>query len=252
MRVLIIEDDEATAKSIEYAITSEGILCDSTDSGQDGYDMAKLYDYDIIILDMLLPDVNGFEVLRKLRAGNINTPVLILSSLTGSEDKIKGLGIGADDYVAKPFNKNEIIERVRAIVRRSKGFSNPSIKIGRLTIDTKTRIVEIDGKKVDLTNKEFSVLELMAMRRNNPISKDSFLDHLYGGMDEPELKIIDVFVCKLRKKLEDASGGEGFIETVWGRGYMLADKVAADNNEKKAAPKNALSKNTISKKTSPK
>lgn len=223
MRVLIIEDEEAVAKSIEHDISKEGIQCDLADCGIEGYDMAKRYDYDIIILDMILPDITGFEVLKKLRANNINTPVLILSALSGAEDKIKGLGIGADDYVAKPFNKKEIIERIRAIVRRSRGFSNPVIKVGELSLDTKNRIVEISGKKVDLTNKEFAVLELMATRKNNAISKESFLDHLYGGMDEPEIKIVDVFICKLRKKIEDITGGDGIIKTVWGNGYMISD-----------------------------
>jgi two-component system cell cycle response regulator CtrA len=225
MRVLIIEDEEAVAKSIEHDISKEGIQCDIADCGIEGYDMAKRYDYDIIILDMVLPDITGFEVLKKLRTNGINTPVLILSALNGAEDKIKGLGIGADDYVSKPFNKKEIIERIRAIVRRSRGFSNPIIKVGKLSLDTKNRIVEISGKKIELTNKEFAVLELMATRKNNAISKESFLDHLYGGMDEPEIKIVDVFICKLRKKIENITGGEGIIKTVWGSGYMISDAI---------------------------
>ena len=223
MRVLLIEDDASTAKSLQIAIEAEKIAVDVSDTGEDGMAMAKLYEYDIIILDMMLPDVDGFKVLQNLRLNNVTTPVLVLSGLTGSDNKIKGLGIGADDYVTKPFNVQEIIERIRAIVRRTNGISHSVIEIGDLAIDTNARSVAVKGRKVHLTSKEYAILELMSMRKGTPIKKDSFLDHLYNGIDEPELKIIDVFVCKLRKKIMDASGGDNYIETVWGRGYMLSE-----------------------------
>ena len=223
MRVLLVEDDTSTAKAIELSLASEGIICDTTELGEEGLEIGKIYDYDIIILDLMLPDIDGYEVLRRLRAANITTPILILSGLSGPDQKIKGLGYGADDYLTKPFNKSELIARLRAIVRRSKGHASSVIRVGKLAIHLDARAVEIGNEPLHLTSKEYGILELLAMRKGSTITKEMFLNHLYGGMDEPELKIIDVFVCKLRKKLTEASGGENYIETVWGRGYMLKE-----------------------------
>ena len=223
MRVLLVEDDASTARSIELALASEGIVCDTADLGEEGLEIGKIYDYDIIILDLMLPDLDGYEVLRRLRAAKIKTPILILSGLTAPDQKIKGLGFGADDYLTKPFNKGELIARIQAIVRRSKGHSESIIRTGKLSVNLDTRSVEIDAKPIHLTSKEYGILELLSLRKGSTLTKEMFLNHLYGGIDEPELKIIDVFVCKLRKKLSDESGGENYIETVWGRGYVLKD-----------------------------
>lgn len=223
MRILLVEDDPSTARSIELALATEGIVCDTAGLGEEGLELGQIYDYDIIILDMMLPDIDGFEVLRRFRANNISTPILILSGLTGSDSKIKGLGIGADDYVTKPFNRGELIARIQAVVRRSKGHAESVVRVGKLALNLDERTVEVDGKIIHLTSKEYSILELLALRKGTPIKKEMFLNHLYGGIDEPELKIIDVFICKLRKKLEEASGGENYIETIWGRGYVLRD-----------------------------
>jgi len=230
MRVLLVEDDASTARSIELALASEGIVCDTADLGEEGLEIGKIYDYDIIILDLMLPDLDGYEVLRRLRAAKIKTPILILSGLTAPDQKIKGLGFGADDYLTKPFNKGELIARIQAIVRRSKGHSESIIRTGKLSVNLDTRAVEIDGKNIHLTSKEYGILELLSLRKGSTLTKEMFLNHLYGGIDEPELKIIDVFVCKLRKKLADEAGGENYIETVWGRGYVLKDPIrsAAD------------------------
>jgi two-component system cell cycle response regulator CtrA len=227
MRVLLVEDDSATAKSIDLMLQSEGFVVDTTDLGEDGLEIGKLYDYDIIILDLMLPDIDGYEVLRRLRAARVDTPILILSGLTEQDNKIKGLGTGADDYLTKPFDKRELIARIHAIVRRSKGHSDSVIRTGRLTVNLDTRTVEVDSQPLHLTGKEYGILELLSLRKNTTLTKEMFLNHLYGGMDEPELKIIDVFVCKLRKKLAAATGGENYIETVWGRGYVLRDPNAA-------------------------
>ena len=224
MRVLIVEDDASTAKSIKLMLESEKFVVDTTDSGEDGLDLGKIYDYDIIVLDLNLPDMDGYEVLKKLRSAKIKTPVLILSGQTQLDSKIKGLGFGADDYLTKPFNARELIARIQAIVRRSQGHSHSLIKVGNMTVDLQERSVEIDGKKVALTNKEYSVLELLSVRRGTTITKEVILNHLYNGMDEPEGKIVDVFVCKLRKKLSKI-GGEEYIDTVWGRGYALREPV---------------------------
>ncbi|MEM7222874.1 MAG: response regulator transcription factor [Pseudomonadota bacterium] len=225
MRVLLVEDDSATAQSIEMMLRSESYVCDTTDMGEDGLEIGKLYDYDIIILDLMLPDIDGYEVLRRLRAARVQTPILILSGLSGLDDKIKGLGVGADDYLTKPFDKRELIARIQAIVRRSKGHSDSIIKTGKLTVNLDTRTVEVENQPLHLTGKEYGILELLSLRKGTTLTKEMFLNHLYGGMDEPELKIIDVFVCKLRKKLAAATGGENYIETVWGRGYVLRDPV---------------------------
>jgi len=230
MRVLLIEDDQSTAQSIEQALRSEGSICDRTDLGEDGLEIGKLYDYDIVILDLMLPDMDGLDVLRRLRASQITTPILILSGLNDTEDKVRGLGLGADDYLTKPFNRTELMARINAIVRRSRGHSNSVIQTGRLTVNLQSHTAQIDGEALHLTGKEYAILELLSLRKGVTLTKEMFLNHLYGGIDEPELKIIDVFVCKLRKKLADASGGVNFIETVWGRGYVLRDMASANNN----------------------
>ena len=228
MRVLLIEDDSATASSIEMMLKSEGFICDTTELGEDGLEIGKLYDYDIIVLDLMLPDIDGYEVLRRLRAARVRTPILILSGLNELDNKIKGLGFGADDFLGKPFDRRELIARIQAIVRRAKGHSESVIRTGKLTVNLDSRTVETDGRPLHLTGKEYGILELLSLRKGTTLTKEMFLNHLYGGMDEPELKIIDVFVCKLRKKLANATGGENYIETVWGRGYVLRDPPAAE------------------------
>ena len=231
MRVLVVEDDSATAKSIELMLKSEGFVCDTTSLGEDGLEIGKLYDYDIIILDLMLPDIDGYEVLRRLRAARVRTPILILSVLAELDNKIKGLGFGADDFVAKPFDRRELIARIQAIVRRAKGHSESVIRTGKLTVNLDSRTVEVDGHPLHLTGKEYGILELLSLRKGTTLTKEMFLNHLYGGMDEPELKIIDVFICKLRKKLSLACGGANYIETVWGRGYVLRDSDEASEPE---------------------
>ena len=230
MRVLLIEDDSATAQSIELMLMSNTMNVYTTDLGEEGIDLGKIYDYDIILLDLNLPDMTGFEVLCKLRISRVTTPILILSGLAGVEDKIKGLGFGADDYMTKPFHKDELIARIHAIVRRSRGHAQSVINTDDLCVNLDSKTVEINGSRVRVTGKEYLMLELLAMRKGSTLTKEMFLSHLYGGMDEPEMKIIDVFICKLRKKLSDASGGKHYIETVWGRGYVMREP-----------PENALS-----------
>ena len=223
MRVLLVEDDSNTAQSIELILKSEGYIVDSTDLGEDGLEIGKLYDYDIIILDLMLPDIDGYEVLRRLRSARVNTPILILSGLNELDSKIKGLGFGADDYLTKPFDRRELLARIQAIVRRSKGHSDSLITTGKLMVNLDTRTVEVEGQPLHLTGKEYGILELLSLRKGTTLTKEMFLNHLYGGMDEPELKIIDVFICKLRKKLAAATNGDNYIETVWGRGYVLRE-----------------------------
>jgi two-component system, cell cycle response regulator CtrA len=223
MRVLLIEDDSATARSIELMLMSESFNFYATDLGEEGVDLGKVYDYDIILLDLNLPDMSGFEVLRLLRVSKVKTPILILSGIAGIDDKVRALGVGADDYMTKPFHRDELVARIHAIVRRSKGHAQSVIHTGDLVLDLHSKRVEVNGVRVHLTYKEYQMLELLCLRKGTALTKEMFLNHLYGGMDEPEIKIIDVFMCKLRKKLAKASNGMDYIETVWGRGYVLRE-----------------------------
>src|SRR5246127_3555781 len=228
MRVLLIEDDSATAQSIELMLKSESFNVYTTDLGEEGIDLGKIYDYDIILLDLNLPDMSGFEVLKSLRVSKVKAPILILSGLAGTEDKVRGFGFGADDYMTKPFHKDELVARIHAIVRRSRGHAQSVIQTGDLIVDLDTKKVEVNGMRVHLTGKEYQMLELLSLRKGTTLTKEMFLNHLYGGMDEPESKIVDVFICKLRKKLASASGGASYIETVWGRGYVLRDPYGSE------------------------
>jgi len=228
MRILLIEDDPATSKSIELMLGHANFNVYTTDLGEEGIDLAKLYDYDLILLDLVLPDINGHDVLRQLRVARIDTPILILSGETDTENKMRGFGSGADDYLTKPFHREELIARIHAIVSRSKGHSQSIIKAGDIEVNLDGKTVEDRGNTVHLTGKEYQMLELLSMRKGTTLTKEMFLNHLYGGMDEPELKILDVFICKLRKKLSEATGRENHIETVWARGYVLRDPKLED------------------------
>lgn len=230
MRILLVEDDPTTSRSIELMLTHANLNVFCTDLGEEGIDLAKLYDYDLILLDINLPDMSGHDVLRQLRLARIDTPILILSGADDTESKLKGFGFGADDYMTKPFHREELVARIHAIIRRSKGHSQSVIRTGQVCVNLDAKTVEVDGKSVHLTGKEYQMLELLSLRKGTTLTKEMFLNHLYGGMDEPELKIIDVFICKLRKKLAEATGGVNHIETVWGRGYVLRDPTSGQEN----------------------
>ncbi len=223
MRILLVEDDPTTSRSIELMLTHANLNVYCTDLGEDGIDLAKLYDYDLILLDLHLPDMSGHDVLRQLRLARIDTPILILSGADDTESKIRGFGFGADDYMTKPFHREELVARIHAIIRRSKGHAQSIIRTGKVAVNLDAKSVDVEGKTIHLTGKEYQMLELLSLRKGTTLTKEMFLNHLYGGMDEPELKIIDVFICKLRKKLAEATGGSNYIETVWGRGYVLRD-----------------------------
>ncbi|MFT4960861.1 MAG: two-component system cell cycle response regulator CtrA [Paracoccaceae bacterium] len=235
MRVLLVEDDPTTSKNIELMLTHANLNVYATDLGEEGIDLAKLYDYDLILLDLNLPDMTGHDVLRQLRLARIETPILILSGADDTESKIKGFGFGADDYLTKPFHREELVARIHAIIRRSKGHSQSIITTGKIAVNLDAKTISVDGNTVHLTGKEYQMLELLSLRKGTTLTKEMFLNHLYGGMDEPELKIIDVFICKLRKKLATATGGENYIETVWGRGYVLCDPQGDELNSPRLA-----------------
>ncbi len=225
MRVLLIEDHPPTAQSIELMLKAENFSIYTTDIGEEGIDLAKLYDYDIVLTELNLPDMSGYEVIRTLRSTKVATPIMVISGLAGVEDKVKALGFGADDYLTKPFHRDELIARIIAIVRRCKGHAESVIKMGDLTINLDSKTVAVSDNPIHLTGKEYKMMELLALRSGTTLTKEMFLNYLYGGMDEPELKIIDVFICKLRKKIRLATGKSAhiYIQTVWGRGYILKE-----------------------------
>jgi two-component system cell cycle response regulator CtrA len=222
MRVLLIEDDAAVARSVELILKSEGFNIYTTDLGEEGVNLGKVYEQDIILLDLNLPDMSGLDVVRNLRAARVATPIMILSGSAEIETKVKSLGVGADDYLTKPFNRQELVARIQAVVRRSRGHAQSVIRTGDVVVNLDGKTVEVAGERVHLTGKEYQMLELLSLRKGTTLTKEMFLNHLYGGLDEPEVKIIDVFICKLRKKLNIHAKGD-HIETVWGRGYMLRD-----------------------------
>ncbi len=248
MRVLVIEDDASTRQSIELMLRKEQWVVDSTNSGEDGIEIGKLYDYDIILLDLMLPDMDGLDVVKRLRSAKITTPVLILSGLLEPERKVRGFSLGADDYLTKPFDRAELTARIQAIVRRSKGHATPVVRAGALEVNLEARTAAINATPLHLTGKEYGILELLALRKGTTLTKEQFLNHLYGGIDEPELKIIDVFICKLRKKMAHASEGENYIETVWGRGYVLREPSEIAAGEKSAAAAKAMANKPVAHK----
>ena len=222
MRVLLVEDDLIAARGISLMLKSAGFIVDQAENGEDAVDLVRHYDYDVVVLDLMLPDMEGYDVVRRMRAARLEIPVLILSGINRPQARVKAFGVGADDFITKPFDGAELIARLQAIVRRSKGYSQPQLRVGNLVLNLDSREVLVGSRKVHLTGKEYAILELLVLRKGMVLTKEAFLNHLYGGMDEPEMKIIDVFICKLRKKLANA-GADNLIGTVWGRGYMVRE-----------------------------
>ena len=242
MRVLLVEDDETAARGTALMLKSSGLIVDTTDTGEEAFELVKHYDYDVVVLDLMLPDMEGYEVVRRMRNARMDTPVLILSGLSLPGAKVKAFGLGADDFMSKPFDKAELIARMQAVVRRSKGYSQPTLRIAGLRLNLDSREVIAGDTPIHLTGKEYSILELLVLRKGMVLTKEAFLNHLYGGMDEPEMKIVDVFICKLRKKLTQAGVGN-LIGTVWGRGYMLREpsgQTTLDQQDGSATPVAAL------------
>lgn len=224
MHVLVIEDDRIVNQNIVILLRREGIITESVYSGREGLELLKLYEYDLVVLDLMLPDLPGADVLKQMRQANIMTPVLILSGINMPTKKVECFSVGADDYMTKPYDRSELVARVKAIVRRSRGLADNVIKVGRMTINLNAKKVFIDETLLPLTAKEYALVELLALKKGGTVSKESFLSQIYGGMDEPEIKIIDVFLCKIRQKIKKITGGETYIHTSWGRGYTLEEK----------------------------
>lgn len=227
MHILIIEDDKITNQNLSLLLKRERIISESAFSGRDGIELIKLYEYDLIILDLILPDIPGIEILKQIRQQRINTPVLILSALNKIEEKVKCFNAGADDYLTKPYERIELIARIKAIIRRAHGISDAVIHIGKMKIDMNTKTVYIADKLVPLTTKEYALLELLALKRGITVNKETCLNQLYGIMDEPpDSKIIDVFLCKIRRKIKLLNNGEDYIQNIWGRGYILKENTS--------------------------
>ncbi len=222
MRVLIAEDDGLANRSLAQLLRSHSVIVDQVDSGEEALELARHYDYDVVLLDLVLPDMEGYEVVRRMRSSRIDTPVIMQAAQVRPQARVKAFGMGADDFITKPYDHSEMFARMQAIVRRSKGYSQPTLRCGPLQLSLDSREVSVSGQPVHLTGKEYAILELLVLRKGMVLTKEVFLNHLYGGMDEPEMKIIDVFICKLRKKLAEA-GAANVIGTVWGRGYMVRD-----------------------------
>src|SRR5690242_3742875 len=226
MHILLVEDNEVAARSIELKLTAEGHNIFATDLGEEAIELSSLYDYDIILLDLTLADMNGLDVLRAIRRDKLRTPVIVLTAANDVDTKVKALALGADDFISKPFHKAELVARINAVVRRSRGHAQSIITTGDIAVNLDTRQASVGGMPVHLTPSEYKVLELLSLRKNTVLTKEMCLNHLYNGLREPEVKIIDVFICKLRKKLAEAAGHGDQIETVWGGGYMLRDAPA--------------------------
>lgn len=230
MHILLVEDNAATARSVELILISAGHTVSQTGSGEDAIELAEIYDYDAILMDLELEDITGLEALRALRAKKSPIPVIILSGSIDVDSKVNALAAGADDYVTKPFHKAELTARINAVVRRSRGQSVSIIRTGPIALNLNTRTAEVSGVQIHLTPSEYKMLELLSLRKNSVLTKEACLNYLYNGMSEPEIKIIDVFICKLRKKIAAVAAGGGCqIETVWGGGYMLRDAGAREH-----------------------
>jgi two-component system cell cycle response regulator CtrA len=227
VRILLIEDDSILAENLTALLEQEGFHVDEADRGEDGLELCLAYKYQAIILDLNLPDMRGDELLANLRKRSDHTPVLVLSGESEVESRLKCLRSGADDFVTKPFNMQELTVRLHAIIRRSNGYEANTLTLGNLTLDLASHDVFVDDKRLHLTSKEYEMLELLCLRQGHIVTKENFLNHLYGGMDEPEVKIIDVIICKLRKKIEEANVSSTMIKTVWGRGYRIEEMAKA-------------------------
>ena len=227
MRILFIDDDTVFANALSEMLEGQNIQVDQTTCSKSAHELADIYDYEAILLDLGLPDTTSSDVLNELRKNGDETPVIVLSSQTEIETRLTCLNLGADDYLTKPVHSKELVARLEALVRRANGHCKNVLEFGELMLDLHARQASVHGRQLDLTNKEYQMLELLCLRSGRVVSKETFLDHLYGGIDEPEMKIIDVFICKLRKKISREIQDAALIETVWGRGYRVNAEAVA-------------------------
>ncbi len=214
MRILVVEDEADLASALRRALVEEGFSVDVAPDGESGLFNAESWDYDAILLDIMLPRMDGWQVLKRLRAKK-KTPVLILTARDAVGDKVSGLNTGADDYLTKPFELSELIARVRALIRRSAEKPSPLLKLGTVEVNTAARSVKKSGRAVELTPKEYALVELLALHRGELVTRTMIYDHIYDENDDTLSNVVDVYVSNLRRKL-----GRDFVETRRGQGYI--------------------------------
>ena len=222
MHILLAESNLPAALWASKTLRSSRTVVDSTDTGSGALHLLRQYEYDALLINFTLPDMDACELLRRLRRASIDVPVLVLFSLSNTTGRVKAFDNGADEVISMPIEGSELVARVQAVVRRANGYSHSILRIGALELNLTSRTLHVHGQPVHMTRQEFAILALLMERRDRIISKESFLSHLYGGLDEPDIKIIDVFICKVRRKLSNA-GADNVINTVWGCGYILRD-----------------------------
>ena len=223
MRVLVVEDYAPLRRSLVRGLKEAGYAVDAVEDGNDGLEYASTDSYDVVVLDVMLPGIDGFEVLRTLRSRNIASRVLLLTARDQVRDRVHGLDLGADDYLVKPFALAELLARIRSLVRRRHQMHSPVLSIGPLEIDTGGRVVKRDGSTVDLTAREYSILEILALRAGRTVTREEICDAIYDFQAERSSNVVDVYIGYLRKKIE-RPGEPKLLETRRGLGYILGDK----------------------------
>jgi two-component system OmpR family response regulator len=215
MRILVIEDEPRLLRSLAKALREEGYAVDAAEAGDDGLYKAETYSYDAIVLDVMLPKLDGWEVLNRLRKSK-QTPVLMLTARDAPRDRVRGLDHGADDYLVKPYDLSELLARLRALIRRAAGQASPQIELGDVLIDTRARNVTQSGQPVTLTAREYAILEYLALHRGELVTRTALYEHLFDESDDTLSNLLDVHVFSLRKKL-----GRELIATRRGQGYCI-------------------------------
>jgi DNA-binding response OmpR family regulator len=220
MRILLIEDHRPLVKTLRQGLEEEGFAVDVATDGEEGDFKARTSEYDIIILDLMLPKVDGLALLQKWRASGLSTHVLVLTARSDLGDKVRGLDLGADDYLTKPFEFDELLARLRALIRRGHQVKSPMIQIQNLEIDTAARTVRRDGRAIDLTPREYSLLEYLAFHRGQVVTRTMLWEHLWDEHNQSTSNVVDVYIRYLRNKI-DKGYDPPLILTRWGEGYML-------------------------------
>lgn len=221
MKVLIVEDEEKIANSLKHGLTQEAYAVDVVKDGKEGYEMASYEDYDVIILDLMLPNMDGIAICEKLRKEKITTPILILSARNETEDKIKGLDVGADDYLSKPFSFEELLARVRALARRPRSAIGTVLEVEDLTLNTITSEVKRGEKVLTLSGKEFALLEYLMRHKGTIVKKDQIISHVWDYDSDVLPNSVEVYITHLRNKIDKPFAGKNLITTVRGFGYKI-------------------------------
>ena len=219
---MIIEDEKDLVRVLKRGLEENSFTVETAYDGEEGLYLAENFPYDAIVLDLMLPGIQGFQILERLRQSKKDVPVIVLTAKGDVEERVKGLNLGADDYMVKPFNFSELIARLRAVLRRHKGSSSSSIEIADLKIDMNSNTVYRGGKEIKLTAKEYKILEYLALNRGKVISRTELLEHIYDINSDPDSNVIDVYINYLRKKL-DKGFEKKLIHTVRGAGYILKE-----------------------------